>query len=191
MHATSKIFYVIVSTVFLIMSKIVKYYYTNEKYDTFKLEEFSIEELNKKIIPTTEINKKYKIITSCEISSDLYLDNLKNNYNIDPKKEFWRKYSDNEYIEVSNFGRVKFQKRLLGFKDIAPLSGYLKCSPDESNEFVYQMVAKTWLLKPKNSCTNCMYEVHHISNDGYDNRVENLIYLTKCEHLQINHRTKE
>lgn len=58
-----------------------------------------------------------------------------------------------------------------------------------NDKYVYQIVAKTWLIKPQNSCSDCTYEVHHISNDDYDNRVDNLIYLNEYEHSKINHKS--
>ncbi len=47
-----------------------------------------------------------------------------------------------------------------------------------TDNWVYQMVARTW-LKSK------IIDVHHISNDGYDNSVENLIYLERGIHNKV------
>lgn len=50
--------------------------------------------------------------------------------------------------------------------------------------YVYQMVADAWLegytYNPK---TN--KQIHHITNDGYDNRPENLILVSATEHEKI------
>lgn len=48
---------------------------------------------------------------------------------------------------------------------------------------VYKLVADAWL-------GNALFgfEIHHISNDGYDNRSENLIYSPVCVHRGISHR---
>ena len=48
--------------------------------------------------------------------------------------------------------------------------------------YVYQLVAETWLKKPDYSKG---WQVHHINNDGYDNRPENLIYLKAEVHRQL------
>ena len=180
------------------MTEIVKKYYIDEKSYITQSEKLSIEELNNKILKTSEINKKYKNITSCKISSDLYLENLKRIYKVEQNNELWRKYPDNKDLRISNLGRVKFHNTMLNFIDKEYLNGYLyldfenfEHKPKIRDRYVYQMVASTWLLKPETYCQNSKYEVHHISNDGYNNCVENLIYLTEYEHSQINHKIRE
>ena len=177
------------------MTEIIKKHYKDNDSNDIGDKSYTIEELNKKILPTSKINEKYKHIVNINISSEKYLENLQKNYTVS-ENEIWRKYPKDENFEVSNYGRVKYKNELLDFKDTKKLAGYLLL--DFKNEksllcdkFVYQMVAETWLIKPDHSRTNTIYEIHHISNDGYDNRVENLIYLTKKEHSKIRHKTNE
>ncbi|MGN0006112.1 MAG: hypothetical protein ACI37Z_09125 [Candidatus Gastranaerophilaceae bacterium] len=177
--------------------KIIKAHYKNEKNNDFTIEHFTLDELNSKIIPTNEINEKYKKIRNINITGSEYLLNLKKNYSIKPENEIWRKYPNNEDFEISIYGRVKLNKKILDFKNVKKLAGYLYLDLDEcrkykpvlNDKYVYQIVAKTWLIKPQNSCSDCTYEVHHISNDDYDNRVDNLIYLNEYEHSKINHKS--
>lgn len=52
--------------------------------------------------------------------------------------------------------------------------------------YVYQMVADAWLkgytYNPYNKTNK---QIHHITNDGYDNRPENLILVSATEHEKI------
>lgn len=173
-------------------NKIVKKYYKNENNNDILIKEFTLSELNSSIIPTSKINKKYTKIKDINITSKEYIENLKENYNVDLKQEKWRKHPEFD-IEVSNFGRVKLlnSQSYFDFVDEEMLKGLLKLKNAKKYGYVWVLVAETWLIKPQNYCINCIYDVHHLSNDGYDNRVENLIYLTKCQHSKINHKTKE
>lgn len=45
--------------------------------------------------------------------------------------------------------------------------------------YVYQIVADIWLEKPSNASG---LRVHHITNNGYDNRPQNLVWVTEAEH---------
>ena len=47
--------------------------------------------------------------------------------------------------------------------------------------YVYQMVADAWLVDKYEPGM----EIHHITNDGYDNRPENLILVSATEHEKI------
>ena len=48
---------------------------------------------------------------------------------------------------------------------------------------VYRFIAETWCLCPSNNSTG--WQVHHISNDGYDNTPGNLIWLKSDIHKEI------
>jgi hypothetical protein len=47
---------------------------------------------------------------------------------------------------------------------------------------VYRFVAETWSEGPNDTLD---WEVHHITNNGYDNRPENLIWIKSRLHKQI------
>ena len=48
--------------------------------------------------------------------------------------------------------------------------------------YVYRLVAETWITKPKGYT-----EVHHIINNGYDNTIYNLMWVTRSQHNLIEH----
>jgi flagellar motor switch protein FliM len=89
-------------------------------------------------------------------------------------------------VEASNFGRIRFNGKILlqrpDEKQSAPY-GYLWVEiPDVSKyQLVYRLVAETWCERP-NSDYNT---VHHISNNGTDNRPENLLWVTPEQHAEI------
>ena len=105
--------------------------------------------------------------------------------------ELFKKHPDISLpFEVSNFGRIKVDgKILLQYPDIGKKQeddpyGYLKIWYNNSwyEEYVYRLVAKTWCENPNPE----LYKiVHHISNNGMDNRKENLMWVTKAQHDEI------
>ncbi len=108
--------------------------------------------------------------------------------------EQFRPYPNDELIEVSNYGRVRINNEIIkqidNF-DEHPNGGYLwldcpKYPQYHHNKlyYVYILVVDTWLGKNPGTPGN-WYHRHHINNNGYDNRPENLIWLTSEEHKQI------
>lgn len=89
----------------------------------------------------------------------------------------------NKY-EVSNYGRVKLNGEILEIVDNS--SGWLVLK-DYPTVYVYRLVADAWLTSPDDNG----WQVHHINNDGYDNRPENLIYLTAEDHSRIHQLSKK
>jgi hypothetical protein len=107
--------------------------------------------------------------------------------------EIFKKHPKKD-IEVSNLGRVKQGNCILEQYD-PKNDGYLfvniKSTSEPFFEKVYRLVAETWLERPnvneiqrvqKNEYYNT---VHHISNNGYDNRIENLMWVTEWQHAMI------
>ncbi|GMO64865.1 MAG: hypothetical protein Ta2A_12750 [Treponemataceae bacterium] len=96
--------------------------------------------------------------------------------------EVFRKYPNPEWTsrghsyEVSNFGRIKLGDEILEQSYDKP--GYLKVH----GKCVYRYVAETWCNPPENTKG---WEVHHITNNGYDNRPSNLIWIQSGMHRQI------
>lgn len=128
------------------------------------------------------------------------------------KNEIWKKYdkkywqylipkqkkSQYSYIKdilVSNLGNVKIQDNRTN--DVSLIEqendpnypdGYLRLKGYASLGHIYRIVARTFILKereePKDSMGK-LYPIHHIDNNGYNNSVENLIYVSPEEHAKI------
>lgn len=163
---------------------------------------FSIEDLNAKIIPKktlkdTKESRWEKSPSYLVIFEDLVI--LKNGKEI---KEEWKlypkwdveniskkrgKYKNIKMIEVSNFGRVKINNIIAEQQDKNGQIGYLQLKDYPGLGMVWNLVANTWLEKPNNCNKDIIFHVHHITNNGYDNNVENLIWLDRNTHAKIKH----
>jgi hypothetical protein len=104
--------------------------------------------------------------------------------------EVFRKHPEKD-IEVSNLGRVRGHKGIIEQNDNdIHGKGWLYVKFDDllkRRQYVYRLVAETWLVRPKNMQD---LQVHHISNNYYDNRPDNLIWLKKTTHYEIPSKTK-
>jgi hypothetical protein len=90
-------------------------------------------------------------------------------------------------VMVSNYGRVSFDDKILLQRPDVDKSypyGYLWVEiPNKSKyQLVYRLVAETWCERPDIKLYNT---VHHISNNGMDNRPSNLLWVTKEQHTKI------
>jgi hypothetical protein len=100
--------------------------------------------------------------------------------------EVFREYPQNKLIKVSNLGRIRIENKIEEqWDDHSNGKGYLYIKVKhiiDYPEFVYRFVAETWC-----QCSNVLdrWEVHHISNNGYDNRPSNLIWVRKGWHTKI------
>ena len=114
-----------------------------------------------------------------------WLNDFKKQYS---EKGRGKKYHEIEEMYVSNMGRVKFiingEPKIIEQTDDI-LEGYLRLADYPGFGYVYRLVAENWIgkISPK-------MIVHHIDNDGYNNRVENLMIVTPEEHAKI-HGFKE
>lgn len=85
-------------------------------------------------------------------------------------------------FEASNLGRIK--------KDGKMLKQYSKNQHDydylsvDENCLVHRIVAALWCKIPDGFEIENL-EVHHVNNNGYDNRPCNLLWVTKEEHREI------
>ncbi len=151
-----------------------------------------IQEYRLKIKTTREINSRYENLSKEELAK------VSPSFNLireDLEGERWEKYRDNQKLEVSNLGRVRYSdtKEILEQVDIAKLKGYLYLKDYKEiqkrlkfkfqDEYVFQMVAKTFKTKPQDS--DAIWDIHHIDNDGYNNREENLKYVSRDDHNKI------
>lgn len=112
-----------------------------------------------------------------------YLENLKSQYSENDYRG--REYHKINEMYVSDMGRVKIvyndesglkKEEILGQIDDLE-GGYLRLPKYPGFGNVYRLVADTWLepLEGKNI-------VHHIDNNGYNNRAINLIWVDNKEH---------
>lgn len=93
-------------------------------------------------------------------------------------------------LKVSNLGRVKYNDIILPQEQESEEKyDYLWVKvPQYKWIKVYELVAKTFLLKT-NPNPEKYKIIHHISNNGFDNRIENLMYVT-CEQHRVIHNFK-
>lgn len=95
---------------------------------------------------------------------------------------------------VSNFGNIEIREDNRTKYEPAEIinndkigNGWLVLKKHPS-VYVYRLVAETWLEKDCSQKEDLgRWEVHHISNDGYDNRPENLIWLRNKLHTRDLH----
>jgi hypothetical protein len=124
----------------------------------------------------------YKI-TNIEILPGEIFERYPKNINIAyfNRRNFIRHYD--KIIEVSNLGRIKIDGVLQKQEEMT--YGYLYINlNDKINYNVYRMVGETWCPCPVEETTR-YWQVHHITNNGYDNRPENLIWVNSVEHKFI------
>lgn len=130
---------------------------------------------------------KYSKIYNCE-SETIPANLLEEVYGLDETfKEIWREVPDNKKYTVSNLGRIKLNG-ILVHQDDENFNGYLKMTKttegkdsDNRSENIYVFVAKAFfsLEELHGKC------IHHINNNGYDCRPENLILLTPPQHSKV------
>lgn len=158
--------------------------YNNRKYSLYEL---SLSANNYQSNHNNEyrelIQKKYSKIYNCE-SETIPANLLEEVYGLSESfKEIWREVPDNKKYTVSNLGRIKLNG-ILVHQDDNNFNGYLKMTKtvegkdsDNRSENIYIFVAKAFFSNYKEG----IY-VHHINNNGYDCRPENLILLEKGQH---------
>ena len=162
--------------------------YNNRKYSLYEL---SLSANNYQSNHNNEyrelIQKKYSKIYNCE-SETIPANLLEEVYGLSESfKEIWREVPDNKKYTVSNLGRIKLNG-ILVHQDDNNFNGYLKMTKtvegkdsDNRSENIYIFVAKAFFSNYKEGM-----HVHHINNNGYDCRPENLILLEKDQHSIVN-----
>lgn len=143
------------------------------------------------------IKEKYKKIYNCT-EVKIPAEDLKEIYGLDESfveewetvpDWFFTKYSIAALqYEVSSLGRLRIGEKYL--KQEAYKDGYLVISTDNPNcpeaknhsVEIYKFIAAAFLGKLHHTDT---YNIHHIDNNGYDCRPENLILLTPEEHSKV------
>jgi hypothetical protein len=110
--------------------------------------------------------------------------------------EVFKEYPENKLIKVSNLGRIKINNEIIEqWEEVEENRRdylYVKIGHIiDTEKDVYRFVAKTWCKKPYNSDNSIIWQVHHISNNGYDNRPSNLLWVTPKQHSIIDPRPWE
>lgn len=170
--------------------------FIDETSDSAVSRTFTIKELQMQLVQARLINEFY---ANCNPDKIPWQRQEEDNYiNI---KEQWRPcHGKYDIYEASDCGRIRLKgmpdeileqhERKYPHTKISDLLEILKDTPDnaevgylyvntpEGAVDVHTLIADAWLLK----CDDETYQVHHISNDGYDNSPWNLIYLKKEEH---------
>ena len=103
----------------------------------------------------------------------------------DLEGEIWKEYPLSPKYLVSNFGRIKFDGKIQQqTNQVDSVTGKIKGgylvleNKDLRQDYIYNFVAYTHLGKVEGDG----YHVHHITNDGNDNSINNLVLLTAAEH---------
>jgi hypothetical protein len=108
--------------------------------------------------------------------------------------EYFSDFPEFTDIKVSNLGRIMYKGEIwLQHPDRKNVKNYdylYVDIPGYKNKPIYQFVAETYLLKSNPDRTK-YNTVHHISNNGFDNRVRNLIYVTPEQHGTIHSFTSQ
>ena len=114
---------------------------------------------------------------------------------VDTEKEIWKEVTINSNYLVSNLGRVKSKERLVpcnsGFRRkkehfLTPYDnhGYLhvgfKVGEKHVNPAIHQLVM--WAFVGKRNYPE--WEIDHINGNSYDNRLENLEYVSSSENTK-------
>ena len=98
----------------------------------------------------------------------------------DLEGEIWKTFPvDNDYA-VSNLGRIKYKGKIQKQKD-EKIQYVTLADKNLRQDYIYNFVAYTFLGKIEDDGMH----VHHITNDGYYNTIDNLVLLTKDEHSYV------
>ena len=132
---------------------------------------------------------KYKLENYEPLFTDLRINSPSFNYSEhNLQGEIWKDFPLDKKYSVSNLGRVKFEGKIQAQVDEIDVKtgkqkiGYLVLEDKNlRRDYVYSFVAFTFLGKIEGDG----YHVHHITNNGYDNSVENLILLNREEHSYV------
>lgn len=136
-----------------------------------------------------ELQQKLENYEKIENKEELRKSYASRNYNENNLEgECWKEFPDSPKYLVSNKGRIKFngviqhQTEKINPETGEKMWGYLVLEDKNlRKDLIYNFVAFTFLGKKDGDG----YHVHHITNDGNDNSVDNLILLTASEHSRV------
>lgn len=88
-------------------------------------------------------------------------------------------------IEGSNFGRVRSHGKILEQNDPKNADYLMVTIEDEDTSApVHRVIATLWCKSPEGIDVSTL-QVHHITNNGFDNRPCNLLWVSQIEHSKI------
>ena len=143
-----------------------------------------------------KLKKKYSKIYNCK-TEVIPVELLREVYEINENNEVWKNLDEfrNKDYSVSSYGRIKHFGKLVKQEEHKELSGYLYMVSylNEDTKFtgntsieVYKFISAGFynenykVYEQKHE-----YDIHHINNNGYDCRPDNLIPLTPREHSKV------
>ncbi len=155
----------------------------------------SKEELNF-ILQNYEYNKNDNIAYKELNISNLKDEEFKEYKNVDLAlyacREELKNFLKENVINISNLGRVKINNKIE--KQFQKKYGYLYVRLNDKIEYpVYRFVAEVWCKCPVSDTLiklpkNDYWIVHHKTNNGFDNRCSNLIWMLRSDHSQLSHK---
>ena len=158
--------------------------------------QYSMDELQK-IVSTAKYDKMdnsydgepvYKILKNEALPGEVFREYPKN-INITLDDKYYKSFLERKTytIEVSNLGRIRVNgevKKQFQKDEYGDLYASIN---DDWDYKVYRFVAETWCECPVDdtSADDQKWFVHHITDNGFDNRPSNLIWVTLSEHGRI------
>lgn len=156
------------------------------------MSEAEIIELQKLLVSTQSINAGYK-----GYDDKMWVVNVTEPDTLDG--ENWKPHPIYSGVEISDLGRVKIDGEIKKLTEVTrsraenlPITaeildrsdiGYVGVKVNGEWKLVYELVAETFLGKRPEGTV-----IHHKTNDGYDNRPSNLMYVPSDDHLPKIHR---
>ena len=156
------------------------------------MSEAEIIELQKLLVSTQSINAGYE-----GYDDKMWVVNVTEPEKLDG--ENWKPHPTYSGVEISDLGRVKIDGEIKKLTEVTrsraenlPITaeilersdiGYVGVRVNGEWKLVYELVAETFLGKRPEGTV-----IHHKTNDGYDNRPSNLMYVPSDDHLPKIHR---
>ncbi len=155
---------------------------------------YSKEELNQKL-QNYKYNKKDNPVYKNRDLDPIKNEKFKNYSSVDLSLYNQRKillsFLKQNTIKVSNLGRIMVDDKIL--KQYQKQYGYLYVKLSDEIEYpVYRLVAEVWCKCPVENTIehgkNDYWIVHHITNNGFDNRNTNLLWMLRSDHSKLSHK---
>ena len=133
----------------------------------------------------------YRIIKRTEYTNlsldELISETIKNKYDKEEWKKIWFEPDIESIYSVSNYGRVRNDKRNYIISQETSRNGYKRVKLYYSNSncksyLVHSLVASYFCKIRDDRCTS---NIHHIDNDPSNNMYYNLVWVSVKEHMKL------